>query len=287
VRDHYVHELFGVDPMRVRYADVGRYLALGRVATGEAMARTFAEFRRAASGCDGALVWFFRDLWPGAGWGVLDAYGRPKSAYYYLRRVLAPVALFATDEGANGVELCAVNDGPSAVEGVLTITLWRDGVIVVAEATANVVLPARGQVSVRADAVLPHFLDTAYAYRFGPQGFHALAGVLRRLDGTVLAETVFFPGGLRTDREDVGLEAAARNVEGSSAIEVTLQSQRLSRDVAIEAVGYSSDDNYFHLLPGIEKTVRLTPHTRGSVPSRFTASATALNAMAPTKVRLA
>ena len=57
-------------------------------------------------------------------------------------------------------------------------------------------------------------------------------------------------------------------------------------DVAIEAVGYSSDDNYFHLLPGIEKTVRLTPHARGSVPSRFTGSATALNAMTPAKVRL-
>jgi beta-mannosidase len=200
--------------------------------------------------------------------------------------VLAPVALFATDEGANGVELCAVNDGPSAIEGMLTLTLLRDGAIVVAEAAANVLVPARGQVSVRADAVLPHFFDTAYAYRFGPQGFHALAGVLRRSDGVALAETVFFPGGLGVDREDLGLEATGHPVQGSSGIDVTLRCQRLSRDVAIEAVGYSSDDNYFHLLPGIEKTVRLTPHTRGSAPSRFTGSATALNAMTPTKVRL-
>ena len=42
VRDHYAKELYGLDPMRLRYADVERYLALGRVVVGELMAATFA-----------------------------------------------------------------------------------------------------------------------------------------------------------------------------------------------------------------------------------------------------
>ena len=43
--------LFGVDPQRLRYADHERYLALGRIATGEAMAAAFSDWRRPASPC--------------------------------------------------------------------------------------------------------------------------------------------------------------------------------------------------------------------------------------------
>ena len=82
VRDHYLQRLFGVNPDDVRAEDPERYLALGRVATGEAMLRTFAEWRRPGSTCRGGLVWFARDLWPGAGWGIVDSSGRPKAAYW-------------------------------------------------------------------------------------------------------------------------------------------------------------------------------------------------------------
>ena len=42
VRDHYLGGLFGVDPVELRYADHERYLALGRVVTGEVMAQVFS-----------------------------------------------------------------------------------------------------------------------------------------------------------------------------------------------------------------------------------------------------
>src|SRR6185312_9874785 len=71
VRDHYVARLFGVDPVNLRVSDHERYLALGRVATGEVMAQAFGEWRRQRSPPRGALIWFLRDLWPGAGWGVI------------------------------------------------------------------------------------------------------------------------------------------------------------------------------------------------------------------------
>ena len=52
VRDHYVRALVRRrSRSQLRYADHDRYLALGRVATGEVMARTFAEWRRARSPC--------------------------------------------------------------------------------------------------------------------------------------------------------------------------------------------------------------------------------------------
>ena len=109
--------LFGVDPLELRARDPERYLALGRVATGEAMLRTFAEWRRPGSTCRGGLVWFARDLWPGAGWGIVDSTGRPKAAYWYLKRALAPVALLQRRRGLNGLWLHAVNDTAEADRG--------------------------------------------------------------------------------------------------------------------------------------------------------------------------
>ena len=41
------------------------------------MAASFTEWRRGGSRVGGALVWFLRDLWAGAGWGLLDDQGRP------------------------------------------------------------------------------------------------------------------------------------------------------------------------------------------------------------------
>jgi beta-mannosidase len=55
------------------------------------------------SACDGALVWFLRDLWEGAGWGVIDALGEPKAAWHALRRVLQPRLLAISDEGTTGL----------------------------------------------------------------------------------------------------------------------------------------------------------------------------------------
>ena len=41
----------------------------------------------------GALVWQINDCWPVTSWAVVDYFGRPKPAYYVLRRQLAPLAL--------------------------------------------------------------------------------------------------------------------------------------------------------------------------------------------------
>ena len=85
VRDHYLRELFNVDPVTLRSFDMPRYLELSRVASGEMMARTFAEWRSGHSRNAGGLVWFYKDLWPAAGWGIVDSTGTPKAATDHYR----------------------------------------------------------------------------------------------------------------------------------------------------------------------------------------------------------
>ena len=44
------------------------------------MSRVFAEWRGAQQPVRGGLVWFLKDLWPGAGWGWWSAGAAPKRA---------------------------------------------------------------------------------------------------------------------------------------------------------------------------------------------------------------
>ena len=260
VRDHYVRTLFGEDPGALRFSDPERYLAVGRAASGEAMAATFAEWRRAQSPCRGGLVHFFQDLWPGAGWGILDSEGRPKSVFYYLKRALAPVSVFFSDEGLSGLRVHVVNERALPLDANLSITFFERGQTRMGEHVLAVAVPARGAADWSADAIVGRFGDTAYAYRFGPAVQDVTVAALRSPEGDLLAPTAFFfPTGRRfAPTGDVGLETgAARRSDGG--FDIRVRAARFAQTVCLHAGGFRADDNYFHLEPGGERILRLIP----------------------------
>ncbi|WP_157572631.1 glycoside hydrolase family 2 protein [Nevskia soli] len=275
VRDHYLTELFEVDPTRLRRADMARYLALSRVASGEVMAATFGEWRRVGSLCAGGLVWFFRDFVPGPGWGLVDSTGLPKAPWYYLKRALAPVALFIINEGVNGLALHAVNDRAYPLAARLTLTLFRHGKQQVAEGTQDIVIPARGGVQLRDSVVLGRFLDSGYTFRFGPPGHDLVHAVLREANtGEVLGSDFYFPMGHAFGvQPDIGLEAEAL-AEADGSYQVTIRSRHFAQAVCIDAPGFRPSHNYFHLAPGGAQQLKLLQHRPGA---RLQASISALN----------
>ncbi|MCB9565297.1 MAG: glycoside hydrolase family 2 protein [Kofleriaceae bacterium] len=266
VRDHYVARLFGVDPAALRYADHDRYLALGRVATGEVMAQTFGEWRRRRSRCGGGLIWFLRDLWPGAGWGVIDADGGAKAAYHYLRRALAPLAVHVSDEGGNGLTLHVVNDGPAPVTGELDLALFRGGDTPVGHGRRAVTVAAHDAIAVPAAALLDGFVDLSWAYRFGPPACDVVVATLvaagapadaAAAPGAALARAFHFPAGLPATRDrDLGVTAEARPLDGGD-LELVVRSRRLAHAVAIDLDGFVADDDHFCVAPGAAHAVRL------------------------------
>jgi beta-mannosidase len=257
VRDHYVALLFGVDTARLRYSDHERYLTLGRIATGEVMAAAFAEWRREASTCRGALVWFLRDLWPGAGWGVVDSLGQPKAAYYYLKRALQPIAMALTDEGGNGLYLHVNNDKAQSLKAELEITAWRHGAVQVGQGRQTVDVPAHSNRSWPLMAWFDWFSDWSWAYRFGPVPAQVVEAVLKSDSGEVLARAVAFPGGMALPMEgDLGLLGAAK-VNDVGDMQVRISTRRFAQAVHIEWDGYVADDAYFHLAPGEQRTLIL------------------------------
>ena len=282
VRDHYTKLLFGVDPNAVRYEDPERALALGRVTSGEVMARTIAEWRRVSSSCRGALLWFLRDLWPGAGWGVIDARGLPKAAYYFVKRSMQARALFLSDEGLNGLGIHVLNDSEAPLVADLELQLIRNGSVRVATGTARLEIAGRSALESNGSALFEHFTDLTHAYRFGPRSFDVAVGVLRDASsGELLADTCYFPGGLSNDRlEDLGLEASI-GVTSGDEWSLRLTSKRFAYAVAVDVPGFALDDSYFNVFPGTERVVSVHANVAGATPKGFVQ---ALNAQGPTRI---
>ncbi|QEC46893.1 glycoside hydrolase family 2 protein [Baekduia soli] len=275
VRDHYLALLHDVDPAALKAADRERYLALSRTAGGEVMAAVMGEWRRAASPCAGAIVLWLRDLAPGAGWGLLDHTGAPKVALAHLRRVLAPRAVWITDEGLGGLDVHVANDGPEALRARLHVALLAGGAHVVAEAEADLEVGPHAVACRNAEGVLGRFADAAYAYRFGPPAHDVVVATLRD-GGTVLGQACHFPAGRPgAPVEDLGLTAVAAAPAPDGTIAVTLSAARLAYGVRLAAAGLLPSDDDLVLVPGTPQTVVLTP--RGGV-ATGAITVTALNA---------
>jgi beta-mannosidase len=285
VRDHYVREFFGVDPARLRYSDHQRYLSLGREASALAMTTAFTEWRRAGSGCNGALIWFLRDLWPGAGWGIIDSEGMPKAPYHALRRALQPLWVGLTDEGLNGLSLQLCNETQEHRIGTLELQLYRDGRHLITEVARAQELPARSMQTLPVAELLDVFHDLTFAYRFGPLSCDLV--VARWRDEATPAnryQTHYLPDPNRHLLPDlsVQLSAHARALESGVYI-VTLKSGTFVRGVCLQADGFRSDDTHFWLAPG---EVREVVMRAVGAPRALFGVASALNLAASVRIEM-
>jgi len=192
---------------------------------------------------------FLRDLWPGAGWGVVDSTGLPKAAYYYLKRALRDTALFVTDEVTNGLAIHVANDRARPLEGELLLELFKSSEAVGRPVTHALTVNARSVLELNATQLFDGFVDLSYAYRFGPPSYDVLRVAFADL------ETFYFPLGLPNAQTDVGLSASARQVE--DRVEVDVACRAFAQSVHIEAPAFVADDQYFHMAPRSKRTVRL------------------------------
>lgn len=258
VRDHYLGLVFGIDPIKLRYSDHERYLVLSRMASGEVMAASFAEWRRPGSSCRGAITLMFRDLWAGAGWGLVDDIGVPKACYYYMKRVLQPVSVLLSDEGVSGLFLHVLNERAEEKRVEIEVAAWRDGNARVAFGEKSLTVPARGAQSMACLDLLGHFVDLNYAYKFGPMTCDLVAVTLRDATGVQLGRSFYFPGGLNAGTEtDIGLRAHATMLDKHTAM-LTVETKRFAQCVYFDIPGFSADDEYFHLPPASTINVILT-----------------------------
>lgn len=270
VRNHYVAELFGADPTDLRFVDLERYLDLGRAATATAMAATFTEWRRPNSSCGGGIVLEGRDTRLGAGPGVIDAAGRPKSVYHALRRVLSPIALLLCDEGLSGLDVWAVNDTADAVTGTLTVETFIEDARA-DQAAIQIDVAPRSHRRLRAGELFESFNDLTHAYRFGPPSIALLVARWER-DGQLLARSTYRPTRRIGARRDVGLSAVARP-RPDGGFDIDVSTITAAQWVTIDVADATLSDDWFDIEPGgTVRVVSSTDPVRGRVRALNSAS---------------
>lgn len=256
VREHYLQALWNEDGRSLRHSDPARWRQFSRAIAAEVIERTIDEWRRPASTTAGALLWLWRDLEPGAGWGLLDSDSRPKSTFYALRRASLPLRLSITDEGTNGLHLHIVNDTPQPVTGLLHLRCLKDGRIPVIEASREVTVAPHSGLAIGSFELFDSFFDAGHCYRFGPAPHDTV-------HASFIAETAdqpqeaFYFLGPPTSVLDHTIEATLG--KDATGFFLDLQATAATRFIDIADDAFQPDDNFFHLVPGHRKIVRLNP----------------------------
>ncbi len=255
VREYYLQALWGEDGRRLRHDDPPRWRQLSRGIVAEVIERTIDEWRRPTSPTAGALIWLWRDLRPGAGWGLLDSDDRPKSAFYAMRRAASPLHLSISDEGTNGLYLHLMNDLPQTVAGKLTLRCLKDGKISVIEATRDVTLAPHAGLSLGSFEMFDRFFDAGHCYRFGPPSHDTVHAAFVTADADQKSEAFHFlspPTSVLDQPINVVLD------KDEAGFFLTLETATTVRFVEIGDNEFLPDDNYFHMAPGHRKIIRLT-----------------------------
>lgn len=264
VRDHYLQDLYGLDPARLRREDAARYLDFSRAVTAEVSEATYAEWRRPGSRSTGALVWTLQDLLPGPGWGVIDSTGLPKPVWHGLRRAFRPVQVVFADEGTNGLFVHAINETAGTLAVTIEVAALRDGTQPVVSGSRQLELVPRSHVSIAVTDLFGAFFDTTYAFRFGPPSHDVTVGRLV-LGDVEVASCFHFPRGRAAALHTAGL--AAELGEDAEGAFILLSTDRLAQSVNLAVPGHLPGDNWFHLAPGRQKFIRLHPF--GQRPERI------------------
>lgn len=203
--------------------------------------------------CNGHLLWKLNATWFHIYSSVLDYYLEPAGPYYALKRAYAPVLLSL--DISDHIRLWAVNDTPRPVAGKVTAWLWdvqNNRRLACAEA------PCRLEAGSSA-VVLPLDCFGQFLRK------HLLCAELTdEATGAVLAHTSDFAEierHLRFPEPQLSVQ-----VEGE---ELLLSCGRFARWVEIEPAddgfGWLFSDNYFDLLPGEQKRVRILKGRPGAL----------------------
>lgn len=228
--------------------DFRTFLYMSQVLQGDAIRTAIEAHRRDKPYCWGSLFWQLNDCWPAASWSGRDWYGRWKAQHYFARAAFDDVLVSpATADGQLRIHL--VSDRRAACRGRLTVTVMRmDG---------SVLRQIVRRVAVAPNAAAVVFTAGIDALIEDCDPREALVHATFVCDGRTYANIGYF-----APQKELALpEAAVRwsAAETRDGYEVTLCTDRFARAVCLTLDGNEHfADNYFDLLPGVPRTVRVT-----------------------------
>ena len=269
IREFYLQQYFGVDPVHLKRSNVQRYIQLSKVITGEVIADVFNRWRGYNSLCNGGLIWFNKDFWPCAGFGLIDSTDTPKPAYYIIARKWKSKSILINHEGLDGSFITVINESSNAINGKLTVTLIKGSSIIVANTDIEIKIEAHSQTSYAVENLFDRFLDPAYAYRFGEPQFDLIYSNLIE-ETTIIDESFSFVSNKIAPMVSSDVVQAEFVEESENEIKIRISTSHLLQYVELSLKNCLPGENYFHLAPNTSKIVTVkkeadTTRIRGTI----------------------
>jgi hypothetical protein len=205
--------------------------------------------------CGGYIAWKLNDSWPEVYSAKIDYFLEPYIAYYLIRRAYTPILVsFDVDTYIN---VWVVNDTRDPVEGVLTVKDWH-----IEENRSSRSLTRALRVEPGCSEPIVDLTEFRTIERR-----HVLHATLDAPDGSRIGESVVL----------LDLERNLPFPEAQLALQckdgvLELETDRFARSVVLsgdedgDEFGWMFEDNYFDLVPGETKRVRvLGRHAHGTV----------------------
>lgn len=186
----------------------------------------------------GASIWRLNDTWPMIYMSVVDYYLEPKIPYYFLKRACEPV-LISFEQTPERICAWVVNDSPATVNDSLIVEL-RNFSGKLTKRVAQKVELKPGEAKRVFDLTQFGEIQKRNEYLTG------------RFGGQTVSQLMY-------PEKFLNLPDAAIQIEKASD-GIILRSDKFVKDVALtipNSTGAVFDDNYFNLLPGEAKPVKI------------------------------
>jgi beta-mannosidase len=230
---------------------------LSQIHQAEAMSMAIGSHRLNAGQCMGSLYWQLNDVWDGASWSTIEANGDWKAAHYALKRLFAPI-IGITEFKNDTVHISIQNSTGKAMEVMVAWTCMDlSGKVISNGATT---MESNGLLSEKAIAI--PWSGMASGYEKGDLVFRTEVSSV----GTVKYESFEFltlPKDLKLKKPQINCRLVEYSeAEQTSSIEISTDQFAYGLHISTDKPNVRFSENYFHLTPGIPRTIMVSTENK-------------------------
>ena len=220
---------------------------LSQLAQAKGMKTAIEAHRRAKPNCMGTLFWQLNDCWPSISWSAIDYYGNRKALYYQAKRSFNHL-LISFNESENGIEVHIISDKLKIISGKLEIRLFNmSGKLLWWESSSSIKFAPNF-------AGICYVLENQVFEKYNRNEIVVLCSIISD-DKSELANSLFY----FTKEGDLKLLKPALRLIKKDEHTFSISSNVLAKDVYIQLYNdeIKLSDNFFDLLPGKEKIIKI------------------------------
>lgn len=237
---YYMKDMFNVP---AKFED---FLYVGQVLQAEGIKMAIEAHRRAKPFCMGTLFWQIDDCWPVASWSSIDYYGKWKAQQYMAKHAFEDYLISSVKEN-DSIKIFAVSDVYKTSNATLELSLIDFDGKLIKKVTKQLVLGENSSNQVFA------FKEANWVNATTRK--NVVLNMKLTVDNKTVQNNYYFEKPKDLQLPNAGVKI--KQIDGST-IEVSASKMAKSVWLFLPGIDNAFSDNYFDVLPGEKKIIRVT-----------------------------